>query len=387
MFKRQSIQRMDVQVSIFTAIIVTVSCLCVFAVHYFTTYQDMIRSLNDRVLAIYDYLEESLDREAFSQLRTIEDMETTLYQDSRQVFANVKHATGVRYLYTATKIENGDFIYLIDGLPLDAEDFRHPGDLIETEIIPELQQAMDGKTIMPNDIKETEWGKIFIAYLPIHSEQSDDVVGVVGIEFEAGEHYNTYRNLRLLTPVIILGACLLSIVFAVFFFRRISNPLYKDMANSDHLTQLKNRNAYNVDTQNIVALHLIEDLGIFSMDLNNLKIVNDKLGHHYGDIYLQTAAHVLLQAVKKRGTVYRIGGDEFVALIPHATKDKMKEIEKLVYSLYNENKPDWSINTSLAIGWYICTKEDDFESAYHKADTLMYQHKKAYHQAENKTQK
>ena len=106
LFKRNSmsrpIRRMDVQVSIFTAAVVTVSCLCVFAVHYFSTYHDMIRSLNDRVLAIYDYLEDSLDREAFSQLRSIEDMNTPLYQDSRQIFANVKQATDVRYLYTAT---------------------------------------------------------------------------------------------------------------------------------------------------------------------------------------------------------------------------------------------------------------------------------------------
>ncbi|MFQ6862537.1 MAG: GGDEF domain-containing protein [Beduini sp.] len=388
LFKRNSmsrpIRRMDVQVSIFTAAVVTVSCLCVFAVHYFSTYHDMIRSLNDRVLAIYDYLEDSLDREAFSQLRSIEDMNTPLYQDSRQIFANVKQATDVRYLYTATQIENGDFIYLIDGLPLDAEDFRHPGDLIEKEIIPELQRAMNGETIMPSNIKETEWGKIFIAYLPIHSEQNNDVVGVVGIEFDAAKHYNTYKNLRLFTPIIILGTCLLSIVFAVIFFRRISNPLYRDMANTDHLTQLKNRNAYLVDTQNLEALHTVLDIGILVIDLNNLKTVNDELGHDHGDTYLQVSAQVLLKAVERNGTVYRIGGDEFAVLVPHADEKMMKKLESTIHLVFSESKPDWSINIGLAIGWYICTDKDTLQSAFNQADTLMYKHKKAEHQQKNK---
>ena len=388
LFKKKSmsrpIRRMDVQVSIFTAAVVTVSCLCVFAVHYFSTYHDMIRSLNDRVLAIYDYLEDSLNREAFSQLRSIDDMNTPLYQDSRQIFANVKQATDVRYLYTATQIENGDFIYLIDGLPLDAEDFRHPGDLIEKEIIPELQRAMNGETIMPSNIKETEWGKIFIAYLPIHSEQNNDVVGVVGIEFDAAKHYNTYKNLRLFTPIIILGTCLLSIVFAVIFFRRISNPLYRDMANTDHLTQLKNRNAYLVDTQNLVALHTISDLGILVIDLNNLKAVNDELGHDHGDTYLQISAQALLKAVERNGTIYRIGGDEFAVLVSYADEKMMKKLETDIHIIFNENKPDWSINIGLAIGWYICTSKDTLQSAFNQADTLMYKHKKAEHQQKNK---
>lgn len=171
------IRRMDVQVSIFTAVIVIASCLCVFAVHYTSTYRDMIQSLDKRVLSIYDYLEDSLNKKAFFQLRTAEDMDTVVYQDSQQIFANVRQSTGVRYLYTATRNEKGELIYLIDGLPLEAEDFRRPGDLIEKETIPELERAMKGEMVMPDEIKDTSWGKIFIAYLPIHAEHSDRVVG------------------------------------------------------------------------------------------------------------------------------------------------------------------------------------------------------------------
>ena len=111
---RRPIRRVDVQVSILTAVIVVASCLCVFAFHYALTYNNMIGALTGRVYSIYDYLEDSLDKRSFFHLRSAEDMESGYYQSSRQTFANVKQATGVRYLYTATRNEDGDFIYLVD---------------------------------------------------------------------------------------------------------------------------------------------------------------------------------------------------------------------------------------------------------------------------------
>ena len=85
-----------------------------------------------------------------------------------------------------------------------------------------MQRALDGQKVLPDRIKDTEWGKIFITYMPIYD--GEQVLGVVGIEFEAGHQYDTYRSLRLLLPLFILlfslGACLASRLL----FRRISNP-------------------------------------------------------------------------------------------------------------------------------------------------------------------
>ena len=133
-------------------------------------------------------------------------------------------------LYTAKQNEAGEFIYVVDGLPSDAEDFRFAGDPIEPEIKGDMQRALDGEVVLPDNIKKTDWGKIFITYVPIHD--GERVVGVLGIEFEAEHQYNTYRNLRLATPLIVLFACLVSAGLALVFFRRVSNPTFQDMANT-----------------------------------------------------------------------------------------------------------------------------------------------------------
>lgn len=372
------IRRVDIQVSIFTAVIVTISCFCVYAVHYAVTYNNMIQSLGERVIYISEYLKESLDSKAFQKLRTKDDMDTALYQEVSQIFNNVRRIADVRDLYTATRTDAGEFIYLIDDLPLDAKDFRFPGDLIEPEIIPDLLRAMNGEKIMPNTIKNTEWGKIFLAYLPVHS-RNGEIAGVVGIEFEAGTQYHTYKFLTWITPVIILISCLVSVGFAVSFFRRISNPSYHDMSNTDQLTQLKSHNAFNTDFKNLAARNEYDGIGIMLLDLNNLKAVNDVMGHTQGNIYLQTVAEIMRQAVHKGETPYRIGGDEFAVLAIGADQFRMRELEQYIHTHFAEKRPDWPVDASLSVGWSIRLKGCRLQEAYEKADLRMYEQKREYH--------
>ena len=71
----------------------------------------------------------------------------------------IREISGVRYLYTAKMNEDGEFVYLIDCLDQSEPDFRYPGDLIEHEIYPDMQRALDGQKVLPDRIKDTEWGK------------------------------------------------------------------------------------------------------------------------------------------------------------------------------------------------------------------------------------
>ena len=58
----------------------------------------------------------------------------------------------------------------------------------------------------------------------------------MGVEFDAEEQYNTYRRLEIISPIIIIAMCILAGTIAKFRFRRLSNPLSKDMYNTDMLT-------------------------------------------------------------------------------------------------------------------------------------------------------
>lgn len=378
------IRRVDAQVSIFTAIIVLLSIFSVSAVYYHVTYLDMINSLNDRVNSIYQYVDASLDKSSFAEINCRADQEKQSYQEMKRLLENVKNLTGVRYLYTAKQAQDGSFIYIIDGLDAQAEDFRYAGDLIEREIYPDMERALSGECVLPQEIKNTEWGKIFITYFPIHD--GNQVVGVLGIEFEAEHQYNTYLLMRILTPVTAALACLVAVLLAVIFFRRISNPTYQDMSNTDQLTQLKNRNAYDIDMKNLKARGAGQGLSVMVLDLNHLKLVNDTLGHQAGDAYISSAAQALKNAMNKGAVLYRIGGDEFVALVQGATVRQLERFAETLHrefalALQKEPKLQCEFPLSLAIGYaaFDDGQDEDIYCTYRRADKEMYENKRSLH--------
>lgn len=347
---------------------------------YSVTYRDMIRSLKASVFSIYSHLDTTLDKGSFQEINSYEDREKRAYQLTAELLTGVKNATGVRYLYTAKMNDTGDLIYVVDGLEPSSEDFRDPGDLIEPEIQADLLRALDGETILPNDILDTEWGKIFISYFPIHGDDGSSVIGVVGIEIDAEHQFDTFRMLRILTPVIIILACVICIVLAVWFFRKLSNPSFKDMSNTDYLTQLKNRNAFDIALKNIDARNRQQNMGAIIIDLNNLKKVNDTEGHEKGDQYLKLAAESLQRSIGKQGVIYRIGGDEFAVIIEHTYDEKLEQLVFEIGRDYDTNQLMSSIPTSLASGCAMFVPEDKtIWNTIKRADTNMYSRKRMMH--------
>lgn len=141
----------------------------------------------------------------------------------------------------------------------------------------------------------------------------------------------------------------------------------------DYLTGLYNRTYFN----NIINDIQIKDklpLGIISGDLNNLKYVNDTLGHKAGDNVIIQAAKILEKRVGDRGLVFRMGGDEFCILIPNTNE---KEIEKLLF-IISENFRVYSMySTNIALGYAIKTNPNQsFEPLFTQADAHMYINKK-----------
>lgn len=381
----KKLRRVDVQVSILMIITAVLCSICVFAVCYEETHEDMVNSLKERVFAIYEYVDGYIDESTFTDINTKDDMDNKAYIDTKAMLRDIRKATNVMYLYTAKKDEKtGDFIYIIDGLDRDDKDFRYPGDLIEPEICEDMQRALDGEAVLPNNIKSTDWGEIFITYMPMHS--NGEVVGVLGIEFEAEHQYTTYYKLIMCIPIIVLTICSVFTLISMLIFRRISNPMYHDLANTDLLTQLKNRNAFEIDMKNIEAMKQKHGVGILVADLNNLKIINDEFGHGKGDMYIQVAAGILTDVTKKKDLVYRIGGDEYVVIKKDATKEDMEKLIEDIRLRSEEISREGIINVSISMGYAIYDEKTDFGlmDVYYRADTDMYENKRKFRISECK---
>lgn len=377
--KNKKISRVDLQVSLFTAIVVMLSFLCIYIIYYHVTYADMINSLKERVFAIHNYLDDKISNGTFAEISSIEDEDKESYKNLKNVLDNIKEATGVMYLYTAKKNSDGDFVYVVDGLDYSAPDFRHPGDLIEKEIYSSMERALLGEVILPKDIKKTDWGKIFITYFPIH--EGDEIVGVLGIEFEAEHQYNTYHMLKIITPLIALTACFIAMNIAIVLFKRISNPSHQDMFNTDQLSQLKNRNAYDIDIQNMAVTKRLSGVAMVVMDLNHLKYVNDHMGHYEGDRYIQCASSALKSAAGNDAVSYRVGGDEFIMIIRDADQNKAEDCMERIQTEFMKLRFTCDKNLSIAMGYAIYDEEldQDLYDTGKRADQMMYENKKNYY--------
>lgn len=152
------------------------------------------------------------------------------------------------------------------------------------------------------------------------------------------------------------------------------NRITANLAKTDPLTGLGNRLAYNSDIQN---LHLC-DVGIISIDLNNLKFYNDTKGHPIGDKLLIYAAYALTY-VFGSNAVYRTGGDEFIAIYPDASfsnfESDCKKLKAKCAELEKECNEEFILEIALGIAYGNSNTKTD-EELLKAADLEMYKNKK-----------
>lgn len=132
------------------------------------------------------------------------------------------------------------------------------------------------------------------------------------------------------------------------------------------------------DTELSRARRYERPLTIAYLDIDNFKLVNDRLSHATGDLLLKRVAESIRNNIRVIDTIARVGGDEFVTLFPETDPDTAKlvieRIQKGLRDVVQENK--WPITFS--IGALTCvTIPDSVEALVTAADRLMYSVKAA----------
>ncbi|PTX14843.1 PAS domain S-box-containing protein/diguanylate cyclase (GGDEF) domain-containing protein [Halanaerobium congolense] len=113
-------------------------------------------------------------------------------------------------------------------------------------------------------------------------------------------------------------------------------------------------------------------------DLDNLKVINDNLGHLAGDKYIKKAANIIKSLLRNEDTIGRVGGDEFVIILPNTTNKTAAAITQRIRKKFNlENKKtDESIKFDISLGISTAkNKKTDLIDCYHLADQNMYKNK------------
>jgi diguanylate cyclase (GGDEF)-like protein len=153
------------------------------------------------------------------------------------------------------------------------------------------------------------------------------------------------------------------------------------MASHDPLTGLFNRMVAqrNFDQLYHQARSKQELLGIIFIDLDNLKPINDSLGHQAGDQILKEVAQRLLSYAKNADWVCRYGGDEFIVFMPNITSpDQVSQASLAILHLVSENYlyRNIEIFCTCSIGIALAPQDgDDLDTLIKKADIAMYHSK------------
>ena len=148
-------------------------------------------------------------------------------------------------------------------------------------------------------------------------------------------------------------------------------------ANHDPLTMLPNR--AQIEARATAALHPdVQTLAaVMFVDLDNLKIVNDRHGHHAGDLVIKTAAQRLKNTIRSDDVVGRLGGDEFVVLLhgplSHAT---LETIAARMHAELSEpmavGDTYYTITASIGVAQLDHDETRDLDDILREADAAMY---------------
>ena len=152
------------------------------------------------------------------------------------------------------------------------------------------------------------------------------------------------------------------------------------LARIDELTGTRNKNAYTEHIQRIDDMiqsgEEVAPFAVVMCDINDLKMLNDSRGHSFGDEAIQRSGR-LISNIFENSSVYRVGGDEFVAIL---SGDDYEQREDLLNLLRIESRTNgrWRSGPVVASGMSVYSPELDtcFNDVFERADAEMYENKK-----------
>ena len=145
----------------------------------------------------------------------------------------------------------------------------------------------------------------------------------------------------------------------------------------DELTHIGNRKLYDdvLSKQIILAQRYVHPFSLVLLDIDFFKKINDSLGHNIGDKVLKEYTRLISYTLREVDYFCRIGGEEFIVILPYTTKDKAYLLAQKLRLLVEEHKQITPITMSFGVVEYV--KGDDEESIFKRADKALYRAKES----------
>jgi len=241
----------------------------------------------------------------------------------------------------------------------------------------DLRQSLrEGIAVLGRGIYRQDTGSVYTIFWPV-KDQDLRMIGAIGMEFDVNSIYMSHRQAAVYSLVLSGTLLVLISIIAYLSMSRVTEPFYKKLAYTDLLTGYENRMAFEHRLRECGELaDQGKNVTLIICDVNNLKTVNDTQGHEAGDDYLKNTADLIFQNLGGKGSLYRIGGDEFAVII---AERKESEVESIMESLRREKRPAYKTQLfSCACGAATFTKgvDESLRDVFKRADEAMYIEKK-----------
>jgi len=189
------------------------------------------------------------------------------------------------------------------------------------------------------------------------------------------------RTAVLANPVLIIIP-----VALIFCVTVLSAPLmqsdikHRSDAVIDQLTGMLNRNALSVRVSELTEQARVtgEPIGLIVVDIDHFKTVNDTYGHAAGDAVLTDVAYLLRKQLRAFDLAYRLGGEEFLVLLPGAELENAAELAERLRDGVGAVPlgPDVSVTISLGVCVSSPGEPFDYRSVFARADAALYEAKR-----------
>ncbi len=231
------------------------------------------------------------------------------------------------------------------------EGFETDGEICITD----LEKDVDNDSDLYKLLKSQNIHSLLV--VPLRA--GEDVVGFIGVD----DPQSTEQGMALLHSVAIF-------VLDDLQKRRMRQQL-EYLSYTDSLTGLYNRNKY-IEAVEALDNEKLSSLGVLYVDVNGLKKMNDIYGHGYGDSMLQNVSKTICTHITKH--VYRVGGDEFIALCPNVDETTFEQTVNNIRAVsICEQGCTYSVGSIWREG------EIDVFKEVAKSDEIMYAEKQNYY--------
>lgn len=362
------------------AISLAFSLICTISVSDFF-YDCIIRNYNKQSSIIFDDVINRIGSRDFNY-GDDGDFEHYSLNLSKQKLDEIRKISNIGALYIIKKFNN-KMAYMAGSFD-SYRDYYAAGNDIDDEIKDAAQTAFGGETYFSKKIIKIDNKDCILCFQPVFDDDKN-IIAVIGIEFKADVFSELKQKLEhLIFPLIVLCIILMFLSFALL--KRSIKEIVEEISYTDNLTEFKNRMAYEKVVNEIndkIRKNTNKDpkIGIVIYDLNDLKVVNDSLGHLAGDKYIINSAQIISKCFSKFGKTYRIGGDEFVTIIEDNSAEKISQVLtefEEAQEKYNKdnNFSPFIVNIAFGYDYFILGTDLNLASVIKRADDKMYKSKR-----------